>query len=124
MWKHFTIVLIILLNVYGCSSKEAVRHLSSDACLIVPENNTNKEVQEILGPPDHITKSVAGKSETWIYYQVRKSFLKKMPLLGKKFGHEEYDVITVSFENAHVKKCIYRSLSKEDLVPFGIKTLE
>lgn len=124
MWRYLSIVLLILINVYGCSSKEPVRHLSSDACLIVPENNNKKEVQEILGPPDNIKKNETDKSEIWIYYEVRKSTLKKMPLIGKKFGSEEYDVITVSFENARVKKCVYRSVNKEDLLKFGIKPLE
>jgi hypothetical protein len=124
MWRYLAILLLVLINVYGCSSKEAVRHLSSDVCLIVPENNNKKEVQEILGPPDNIKKNETDKSETWIYYQVRKSTLKKMPLIGKKFGSAEYDIITVSFENARVKKCIYRSVNKEDLIKFGIKPLE
>lgn len=123
MLKYFIILLLVLINVYGCSAKEPVRHLSSDVCLIVPEDNNNKEVQKILGPPDHIKKNEADKSETWIYYQVRKSFLKKIPLIGIKFGTEEYDVITVSFENAKVKKCIYRSVGKEGLNTFGIKPL-
>ena len=125
MWKNLAIILFVLINIHGCSSKDPVRHLSSDVCLIVPENNNKKEVKEILGPPDHIKKNDADKSETWVYYQVRKSFVKKMPLIGKKYGTEEYDVITVSFdENARAKKCIYRSLGKEDLIAFGIKLKE
>ena len=124
MHRYLAILLLVVINVYGCSAKEPVRHLSSDVCLIVPEDNNNKEVREILGAPDHIKKNESDKSETWVYYQVRKSFLKKMPLLGKKYGSEEYDVITVSFENGKVKKCIYRSVGKEGLINFGLKPLE
>lgn len=122
--KAFSVLLIIFLGTiaFSCSSKTPVKNLTSDICLIIPENNTKEDVQAILGKPDIIRfNEQNGKAEEWIYYQSHKSFLKKMPLVSKKFGTEEYDVVIVTFRNERVTACFYRSLVKDELSEHGVK---
>lgn len=113
------ILPFIFIFIISCASKSPVRHLSSDVCLLMPENNSKVEVEKILGRPDLIqTNNESG--ERWIYYQTKKSFLKKMPLIGSKYGQIEYDLVVVSFDKNLVKKCIFRSLTKDEMANYGV----
>lgn len=115
------LIYIFFILIFGCSSKMPVRHLTSDICMIVPENNSKNEVLTKLGKPD-IIKNESTSNEMWFYFQVHKSFTKKIPLVGRKFGHEEYDLVSITFNDNQVQKCIYRSLSKEEIFnKYGIK---
>ena len=100
---------VLLLN--GCSSKEEVRHLSGEVCLITPGLDKN-QVLALLGSPEK-TVQEPGK-EIWIYYQVQQSTLRKTPLVGEKMGSEKYDVVTITFQGDAVTACIYRRLSEEE----------
>ena len=118
----FTFLMCCILLTISCSSHEPVKNLTSDICLILPENNTKKDVIDILGKPDKIQISDQDPgTEEWIYYQVHKSFLKKIPLIRDKFGHEDFDVVIVTFNDERVTACLYRSLTKDQLEEHGIK---
>ena len=88
--------MLVLASCTGCSSHEPVRHLSADACLIVPKLSTRQEVISFLGMPDERRKA-PDNSEIWYYFQPSKSFWRKTPLIGKKMGEENYDLVTVTF---------------------------
>jgi hypothetical protein len=116
-WR-FTICLCLLsLVATGCFYREPVRHLSSDICLITP-NLTQQEVLSSLGPPNQ--KQQAEQGEIWIYYQVKKSMLRKTPYVGEKLGAEDYEVITVTFAGDTVSTCVYRAYNEEELKKSGI----
>ena len=100
--------IAVALFVVGCGGKSTeVRQLSSDVCLVMPESTTRQEVLSFLGDPDK--KIAKGENlETWIYLDVKKSFAKRMPLVGKKLGNTTYETITVTFEADLVRTCFYR----------------
>lgn len=112
------VFVVVLLSVSGCY-RPAVRHLSSDASLIVLGKTTKKEVLGYLGTPDKRVISPDG-GEVWHYYQVKKSMLRKTPYIGGKLGSEEYDVLHVVFANDIVRDCVYRLLSEEGFQKSGI----
>lgn len=110
------IVCILLVSVVltaGCMKSPPVRHLASEVCLIAPEKTTKPEVITYLGMPDEI-QQVSESDEVWVYYQVQRSLLRKAPYLGNQLGHEEYDVVTVTFMGDRVVTCVYRVLSEEE----------
>lgn len=115
----YLIACLFLLGFVGtgCFSHDPVRHLSSDICLVTP-NLTQKEVVASLGPPDQKQKGEQG--ETWIYHEVKKSFLRKTPYLGEKLGSQDYDVVTITFAGDRVSACFYRAYSEEELKKSGI----
>ena len=102
---------IILIN--GCSSKEYVRHLASDACLITPQQTTKQQIQSYLGPPDKKTVLADG-GEEWTYFQQNKSLLRKTPYIGDKLGEEHYDVMVVLFHGDVVDSCQYRMFTEKE----------
>ncbi|MEW6594466.1 MAG: hypothetical protein AB1413_06295 [Thermodesulfobacteriota bacterium] len=112
------VATILLLSLSGCFYREPVRHLASDICLITPEL-TQKQVLDILGPPNHQKKS-AEEGDTWIYYEVKKSLLRKTPYIGGRLGNEDYEVITISFVEGQVRTCAYRALKEEEFKALGI----
>lgn len=117
------IALLLLLVIPGCAGKEPVRHLTSDVCLINPGVNTKKDVAALMGQPDkrYIHPK---KGETWIYYQVKKSFRRKLPYIGKSLGHEEYEVVTFTFSGDTVRTCLYRAFDEDEFKQSGIETSE
>lgn len=113
------VATVLLLSLSGCFfSREPVRHLASDVCLITPDL-TQKQVLDILGPPNH-QKHSAEEGDTWIYYEVKKSLLRKTPYIGERLGNEDYEVITISFVGGQVRTCAYRALEKEEFKALGI----
>lgn len=107
----FLCVLFIMATA-GCAKKN-VRHLASDVCLINPEVSTKEQVLTYLGPPDEQYEMSDG-SETWYYYEVRKSLLNSTPYVGDQLGDKIYETIKVTFAGDVVRTCIYRSLSEEE----------
>lgn len=97
----------------GCATTTPVRHLSSDVCLVLPESTTKTDVLSFMGEPDKKTSN-DGTDETWIYYQKNEELIRKLPLLGNKFGSLNYEVVTVSFTGNLVSTCIYRQLEEND----------
>ena len=106
-------LLVSLALCAGCSSKEPVRHLASDACLITPQQTTKQQIQAYLGPPDKKT-TLADGSEEWRYFQQTKSLLRKTPYIGEKLGEEHYDVMVVVFQGEMVGTCQYRMFTEEE----------
>jgi len=112
--KIFTFFLLLVQAclLSGCLYQDRVPHLASDVCLILPEKSTKEDVLSYLGQPA-ITRREADGSEIWIYYQVEKSLMRKLPLVGAKMGYENYDVVTVSFVEKTVRMCAYRYFNEE-----------
>jgi len=103
------------LLLWGCATATPVRHLSSDVCLIMPESTTKTEVVAFLGEPDHKTNT-DGALETWVYYKKNEDLLRKIPLLGERFGSLNYEMVTVSFSGNLVRTCVYRQLAHQELL--------
>ena len=108
MCKYILCFVAVVLFVGGCGGKSAdVRQLSSDVCLVLPDSTTRQEVLSFLGEPDR--KITKGENfETWLYLDIKKSFAKKMPLVGKQLGNKTYETVTVTFEADLVRTCFYR----------------
>ena len=114
-------LLVLMAICAGCESKEYVRHLTSDACLITPKQSTKKELQAYLGPPDK-KETKANGSEEWTYFQQNRSLLRKTPYIGKKLGSEQYDVMIVVFQGEVVDACQYRMFTEEEFKASHIDT--
>lgn len=99
----------------GCSSREYVRHLPSDASLVTPQQTTKAELNAYLGPPEKKQALTDGREE-WTYFQQNKSLMRKTPYLGATFGlgSEHYDVMVVVFQGEVVASCQYRMFTKEE----------
>ena len=108
-----SILTAVLLTLAGCSGGGYTRHLTSDASLLTPGKTTKKDVLSVLGQPAE--KQVLNEQgEVWIYYQIKKSTLRKTPYLGSKMGYEEYDVLNVTFSGDLVNHSVYRALTEEE----------
>ena len=103
---------VLFLGLAGCSKKN-VRHLASDVCLITPEVSTKEQVLTYLGQPDEQYEMADG-TETWFYYEVRKSLLNNTPYVGDKIGDKKYETVKVTFTGEVVQTCLYRSMSEEE----------
>ena len=98
------VFLLIALSaaVVGCFRHEPVRHLASDA---------GQDVLVFFGEPDE-RQTLASGEEVWIYSQVRKSLMRKTPMVGNRLGSEEYDVVNISLAGDLVTSCVYRMLDE------------
>ncbi len=115
------VATILLLSLAGCATQEPIRYLASDVCLITPDL-TQKQVLDILGPPNY-QKHTPDEGDTWVYYEVKKSLLRKTPYIGDRLGEEDYDVITITFAAGQVHTCAYRNLTETEFKALGIPTL-
>ncbi|MFZ5775799.1 MAG: hypothetical protein ACOY3Z_09980 [Thermodesulfobacteriota bacterium] len=114
--------LAVLLSGCNVLYRDPVRHLSSDICLIAP-NMSKEEVVSALGAPDD--RRVTEEGEVWTYRETRKSVLRKAPVIGKRIGSEEYDVIIVTFAGNLVRTCVYRGFANaEELKKSGFEVGE
>ena len=118
---YLLLALIFITFLPSCSSRKTVRHLASDAILIVPQLSTSDEVISLLGQPDQRRK-IAGETEEWIYFQTKKSFLRKTPYVGAKFGSADFDLIVVHLKAGLVTSSTYRQLTEVEFNSFGIKS--
>lgn len=118
--RFFLIFLIFLLC--GCFSKNSGRHLSSDVCLLFPEKTTKQEVVQQLGSPE--IRRIEESGEVWIYYQLHKSLMRKIPWAGQYFGKEEYEIVTVSFAGPQIRACVFRAMNSEEFQALGIPVEE
>lgn len=116
--KFSLVFVVCLFTLVGCFSTGPLRHLSSDVCLLFPEQTTKRDVVRQLGTPDLMRE--AADSETWFYYQVDKSFLAGLPWLGDTIGTQTYEVVTVTFTGVEVRACVFRSMSKQEFQGLGI----
>lgn len=115
--------LLILFTLSGCLNNEPVRHLSSDASLIISGHTTREQIMSFMGSPA-VQEQGPGNTETWIYYQMNKSLMRKAPHIGHRLGYEEYDVVTVTFIDDVVQESRYRLLSEEEFRELGISVTE
>ena len=111
--KTIGVLLLCSLLFTGCSGGTPVRHLSSDAILLIPGQTVKKDVLSYMGEPDERRMKENGE-EVWVYSQVRKSLMRKTPYIGERLGHEEYDVVNVSFSGETVTSCVYRLFGEEE----------
>lgn len=123
MLKKFPIWTALLLTLLfagllGCAKKN-VRHLASDVCLVTPEQSTREQVLTYLGTPDEQYEMADG-SETWIYYDVKKTMLRDTPYIGEKIGEKKYEMVKVTFDGDIVRTCVYRLLSEEEFEEGGL----
>lgn len=110
--------VLLFLGMSGCAQK-AVRHLASDVCLISPEKTTKEQVVTYLGQPDAQYEMEDG-TESWVYYEVKKSTLQDTPYIGDKIGDKKYEMVKVTFGNDIVQTCVYRLLSEEEFSENGL----
>jgi hypothetical protein len=111
-------VLLLALALAGCH-RQPIRHLSSDVCLLLPGQTTRQEVLDFFGTPDQ-RRLDPREGETWVYYQVKKSFLRRTPYLGGKIGEEHYEVVLVTFQDDLVRTCAYRSFDEKEFNQAGL----
>ena len=112
--------LVGLLLLPGCfGGGGQVRHLSSDVCLLVPEQMSQKDVLGYLGEPNQRRAGADGRM-VWLYYEVRQSTMRKTPFLGKRLGSQEYDVVTITFVGDTMQACVYRALDEKAFAEAGI----
>jgi hypothetical protein len=114
-------ILIAITLSAGCTSKEYVRHLASEACLITPHQSTQKEVSAYFGPPDK-KQALGNGQEEWTYFQQNKSLLRKTPYIGEKLGTQDYDVMVVVFQGDVVASCQYRMFTEAEFKESHIDT--
>ncbi|MDH5299676.1 MAG: hypothetical protein OEV91_11725 [Desulfobulbaceae bacterium] len=107
-----------LLLLSGCH-RQPVRHLSSDVCLLLPGQMTKKDVVAYFGDPNQ-RRTGDGGEEVWVYYEVKKSPLRKTPYIGSRLGYEEYDVVTITFAGDRLQACVYRSLEEDEFAKTGL----
>lgn len=113
------VCLLVALLASSCGGKATqVRNLSSDVCLVMPESTTRQEVLSFLGEPDK-KMSRGDNLEMWLYLDVKKSFSRKMPLVGDNLGHETYETVTVTFEADLVRACFYRQFDEKEFAEFS-----
>ncbi len=118
MYSVRRLFLIVFAGIMlaACSSTTYVRHLASDASLIIPRQTTSKEVLNYLGPPDYQLKRADGIE--WIYFQGNKSLLRKTPYIGYKFGREDYDLLEIFLKNSVVQSRVYRLFNERQFQQF------
>ena len=109
---RFCVCLSVLFLVTACADKP-VRHLASDASLVVVGESTKEDVLTFLGDPDEQKIEPAGV-EMWEYFEKRVSTLQKTPYFGKMFGPERHSRIIVTFKGNTVVDCKYFSYSSDE----------
>lgn len=114
-------LLIVSTLSAGCTSKEYVRHLASEACLITPQQSTKKEIKAYFGFPDK-KQTLGNGQEEWTYFQENKSLLRKTPYIGERLGTDEYDVMVIVFQGDVVVSCQYRMFTEKEFKESHIDT--
>lgn len=104
------LALVLLVMSAGCS-KEPIRHLSSDSCLIA-QGTTKQDVLTFMGTPQF--KKQTADNESWIFVQEHKSLLKKTPVLNWMFGSVSYDLVYITFSGDIVSNCQYRAVNEAE----------
>ncbi|NPB09867.1 MAG: hypothetical protein GXO17_05880 [Thermodesulfobacteria bacterium] len=102
---YFLLIVFLALWLLNCSGAPE-RNLASEACLIRKGVSTKQEVYQLLGPPDKVVRQPPNIEE-WYYYHVNEDTLSKLPLLGKKLGEEEVEILRIRFTGDRASDCIY-----------------
>ncbi|PID44262.1 MAG: hypothetical protein CR981_01490 [Proteobacteria bacterium] len=109
---RFCIFLSVFVLLAGCADKP-VRHLASDASLIVVGTSTKEDVLTFLGDPDE-QQIHSGDMEIWEYLEEHASTLQRTPYIGKLFGPQRQSRIVVTFMGNKVSDCTYSSSSSDE----------
>jgi len=111
--RRYSILLLgILVFFTGCAT-HTVRHLASDASLITIGKSTKNDVLTYLGQPDS-ERMVSADTKQWVYFEERKSFLQKAPVIGKAFSPAGYGMLLITFKGDLVVDCRYSSYNKDE----------
>ena len=102
----------ILFLLAGCADKP-VRHLASDASLIVVGTSTKNDVLTFLGDPDE-QQFDPPSAERWVYLEENPSDLQKTPYFGKMFAPKGNSRIIIIFEGEKVADCKYYSYDSDE----------
>ncbi|MDR3629686.1 MAG: hypothetical protein P4L42_05055 [Desulfocapsaceae bacterium] len=106
------IMLLVIFVLSGCT-RYPVRHLASDASLIVIGKSSRNEVLTYLGEPDS-ERMVSADTAQWVYFEEDKSILQMAPLVGKTFSPSGYKMIVITFKGDLVTDCRYSSYDKDE----------
>ncbi len=117
-WLVRGALVFLLLGLAGCGHHE-VRHLASDAALVVPGRTPRQEVISLLGFPDDKEQRDDGQ-EVWYYFERQQSRLRRTPYVGKWLGSEEYDVLVITLRGDEVVSCVYRNLTPAEFERLGL----
>jgi hypothetical protein len=111
------LLLIVLVALLPGCYKQSIRHVASDISLLQSGSTTREEVLLYWGEPEQ-RRFDAENREVWIYYQVKKSFLRRTPIIGGSMGSEQYDLAIITFDGDVVRNCTYRSLTEREMKKF------
>ncbi len=98
-------LILGLFLLAACTAKPGV-NLASKACMVHKGLTTRAEVRYYLGPPQRVERLMDGR-EVWIYYDLKRDVLAKIPGLGEKLGREEVEVLRITFSGDKVVDCLY-----------------
>ena len=106
--KHYLLLLTLALASIMALSSCSVNpreFLVVDTSMI-HAGQSQAEVETILGQPD--AKRKTGRDqEAWYYYHPRKRFYQRIPIIGKRLGRVEVEVLEVKFADNRVKKATF-----------------
>ncbi len=111
-------LFLAVISLFGCA-RYPVRHLTSDASLIVPNQTTKKDVIAYMGFPNQKV-TAPGEKEVWYYVESKKSLMRKTPYIGNSLGHEEYQAVIITYSGDIVDTCTFRLLDEEGFAKTGI----
>ncbi len=110
MSKVLTIIFSVLiigtfcLQLVSCAGKPK-RYLDNQASWVKPGDSKDK-VLDLLGPPD-ARKASPSSLEEWYYYNKKRRFWNKIPLLGSHLGGQQEEILLITFKNNVVSKVLY-----------------
>lgn len=110
--RYGILLLAVLVFVAGCATTH-VRHLASDASLIIIGKSTKNDVLTYMGEPDSERTVSPGVSQ-WVYYEQDKSLLQQIALVGKAFKPNGYGMVLITFKKNLVTDCRYSSFDKNE----------
>lgn len=100
----FFLIGLLVLNLASCAGKPR-RYLAADASLIRP-GMSSAEVERMFGRPHALRPAPSGREE-WYYYEVRRPFWQRIPLVGKHLGRPDVEALQVVMGAGRVVKAVY-----------------
>jgi hypothetical protein len=86
---------------------------------VSPEKTTKEQVLTYLGQPNEQYEMAEG-GELWVYYDAKKTVLRKTPYIGDKLGEKKYEMVKITFAGDIVQAVTYRSLTEEEFEEGGL----
>ncbi len=100
----FFLIGTFCLQLVSCAGKPK-RYLANQASWVKP-GDSRATVLELLGPPD-VRMAGDASGEEWYYYNKKRHFWNKIPLLGSHLGKERLEVLQIVFNGDVVSKVLY-----------------